>query len=230
MSIKSFFNHLAEKREAKRKYKALAAAIRADDLDGVRAALAAGADASYLPGLKTEKIPMSLALKQNNAKIFEALLDTDAGMTAAFIWYPEFRVLRKDRNNFETQVYFTPSYLYAAIEEGKEEIAIILAGHKGVDVEKSGDVFGAGGNRWADRDKYKDLVKSPLALAREKGQTSVAKAIEERLKPIMTLRAQREAEDLAAQAAAKRAEAEKLLKEADLLQPKRLPQKPGFKL
>lgn len=226
MSIKSFFNGLAEKREQRRRYNALASAIRADDLEGVRAALANGGDAAYLPGSNVKKIPMSIALKQNNPKIFEALLDTDHGMTAAFLWYSDVRTIGKGGNNLEDRIYFMPSYLYTAIEEGKEEIALLLARHKGVDVEKSGDVFKMGGSRWA----YKDLVKSPLALAREKGMTGVASVIEERLKPVMALRAEREAADLMEQAQKKRAEAEKLLREADLLAPKPPPPKQGFKL
>lgn len=230
MSMKSFFNRLAEKREQRRKYKTLAAAIRADDLDGVRAALAAGADAAYLPGSNPSKIPMSLALKQNNPEIFKTLLDTDHGMTAAFIWYSDFRTIRKSANNIEDRVYFTPSYLYTAIEEGKEEIALALARHKGVDVERSGDVFGMGGSRWGDDEKYKGLVKSPLALAQEKGLTEVAAAIEERLKPLLALRAERQAADLTEQAEKKRAEAERLLKEADLLSPRTTPPKQRFNL
>ena len=201
MSIKSFFNGLAIKREEKRKYLALIAAIKAEDIDGVRKALADGGNAAYLPGSSHKKIPMNIALQQGNAAIFEELLNTEHGTSAAYTWYTDFRVLKRAQD-FNNTVYFTPSYLYSAIEQGKEDIALILARKKGVDFERSGDIFMGGGDsyRWETRKKYMYLVKSPIDLAREKGMVKVVEAIEERLKPLLAIRAEAEAVELAKKA------------------------------
>jgi hypothetical protein len=228
MSIKSFFNGLAEKREEKRKYKALAAAIRANDVAGVKQALANGADAGYFPG-NTRKLPLSLAIQTGNGEIAELLLKGDRGMSTVFLWYYDFRCLNKT-NDIEKQVYFLPSFLYAAIEQKKEDVALALVRYPMVDVENSGELMTTRARNLPRTSPCYDQLKKPLDFARAQGLTRVAEAIEEKLKPIIARRAEQEAADLAAKAGAKRAEAEKLLREADLLQPKPPQQKPGFSL
>ncbi len=227
MSIRSFFNKLAEKREEKRKYKALAATIRAEDLDGVKAALAKGADAGYFPG-NTKKMPLPLALKQGNTEIFETLLNTDKGKMSLMIWHYDFRRLTRS-NDPEKQVYFLPSLLYAAIEQKREGIALALVKLPLVDVELPGELTKPGLPRLPPDAPEYQLLKTPAAFAREQGLPRVAEAIEERLKPMLAARAQEQADELSEQAAQKRIEAEKLLREADALSPKK-PPKPGLNL
>jgi hypothetical protein len=228
MSIRSFFNKLAEKREEKRKYKVLAAAIRANDHDGVKAALDAGADAGYFPGGK-KNMPLHLALRQGNTEIFETLLNTDKGKMSAFFWHYDFRRFNKT-HEVEKQIYFLPSLLYAAIEEKREDMALLLVKTPLVDLEHSGELMKAGGSLLPNAPEYNQLIK-PADFARQQGLARVADAIAEKLKPVLAERAQAEADKLSAQAEQKRAEAEKLLREAEALQPaKPAGPKPGFKL
>ncbi|TAL37711.1 MAG: hypothetical protein EPN97_04760 [Alphaproteobacteria bacterium] len=227
MGIKSFFNNLAEKREAKRKYNTLAAAIKAGDIEGVRKSLADGADAGYFPG-NTKKMPLALALHAGNAEVFETLLKTNGGMSTVMIWHYEFRNLNKTRD-INRQIYFLPSYLYAAIECKQEEIALKLVNYPMIDVEESGELMSTGAKHLDKSSPHYAGLKKPLDFAREQGLTRVAEAIEEKLKPLLAKRAAKQAEDLLAQAAQKQAEAEILQREAGIIQPP--PQKPpGFKL
>lgn len=183
MSIKSFFNDLAEKREEKRKYKALAAAINARDIDGVNAALKSGANAGHLSGTKYDQMPMTLALKSGMPEIVEALLNTKEGLATTRDWFIERRILAQDKDSPKETVYFTPTYLYSAIDAGQEKIALLFAKHKWVDPDYSGNIYGGRGDHWLQREEFPDLVKSPVVLAREKGMTAVADALQERMSP-----------------------------------------------
>ncbi|MBI1214624.1 MAG: hypothetical protein GC185_02260 [Alphaproteobacteria bacterium] len=218
MNIKSIFNKIAQKREARKKYNALARAIKSRDLGGVKAALDAGADPGYMPGSSHKKKPLCQALKAGDARIFEALLNTEEGGMTAHFWHTDFRRLNNPADPGK-QAYFLPSYLYAAIEEDKPAIAILLAKHALIDVERPGEILQPGSLRnLPPEDGLYALVKKPLALAREKGMEDVAQAIEDRLKPLQARRAAKEAEELAAAAKQKREEAARLLREAEELE------------
>ena len=171
-------------------------------------------------------MPLALALKSGNTEIFKTLLNTEGGMSAVAIWHYEFRsILRGPENS----VFFLPSYLYAAIEMKREDMAIALVNHPFVDVESPGEFMSGGLSRQPSEAEL-SLIKKPFDLARAYGLPRLAEAIEQKLKPAMAKRASQQADDLSAQAAAKRAEAERLMKEADLLSPKPAAPKPGFNL
>ena len=227
MSLRSFFNGLAEKREAKNKYKALAAAIKAGDLPAVKDALAAGADADFFPG-KTKKMPLALAMEKGDTEIFNTLLNTNGGTSAVAIWNYDFRVLHIDRYTEHT-VYFLPSLLYAAIEMKREDIALSLVRHPFVEVETPGEFISNNRSKPPTGAECQG-VSNPLDFARAQGLNRLAEAIELKLKPVLAQRATKQAADLAAQAEEKRAEAERLMKEADMLAPKPPALKQGFTL
>lgn len=225
MSIRSFFNGLAEKREAKNKYKALAAAIKAGDLGAVKQALADGANAGFFPG-STKKMPLALAMKAGDTEIFKTLLNTDGGMSSVGFWHYDFRPLTRGTEN---SIYFLPSLLYGAIEMKREDIALAMINSPFVDVESPGEMM-CGGRTHRPTDAELNKVKKPLDLARMRGLNRLADAIEQKLKPVLAERASKQAVDLAAQAEEKRAEAEKLLREADMLAPRPQTPKQGFNL
>lgn len=227
MGIKSFFFNLAEKREAKRKYNTLAAAIKAGDIEGVRKSLADGADAGYFPG-DTKKMPLALALHAGNAEVFETLLKTNGGLSTVMIWHYDFRTLNKTRD-ISQQIHFLPSYLYAAIEMKREDIALTLVKCPLTNIEVSGELMTPGSPRLDKSSPHYSTLKTPLEFAREQCLTRVADAIEERLKPLLAERAAKQADELLAQAQQKRAEADALQEKAGIIQPPpRNP--PGFKL
>lgn len=214
MSIKTFFDSLAKKREKKHKYAQLATAIKTGDVAGVQTALAAGAETNYFPG-NTKKMPFALALQKGDVKIFEELLKNPDEAYALSFWHYDFRSLKSRPGEM---IYFTPSIFYAAIEMGREDIALLLVKHPFVHVERGGDVFRSDNLNMHDKN-LEYLVKTPLQLAQENGLTRIADAITERLKPALAQRAQAEAAELEAKAVQKRAEADQLAPKTAAHQP-----------
>jgi len=222
MSIKSVFNKIAEKRATAKAHKALMRAIRARDLEAVQKMLADDPDiVGYNAGVNTHrKKPLWQALETGDAEIFEAILKTQEGGMTSALWFADFRKFDAPPSDTDGQVYFLPSYLYVAIEQGKEDIALILVRAPVTDVNKSGDLLRAGGAGHLPREHaFYKLLTAPLDLAREKGMDAVVKMIEMRAEGLQGPRTpQDEAAALMAAARDKRAQAETLLKEADELE------------
>lgn len=215
MRMKEFFNNLAKKREEKRKYKQLAAAIKAGDLEGVRTALKDGADAGFFPG-DTKKLPLALALQQGDADIFKELMQTQGGQTTLVLWHYDFRDL-KLTTAMNDHLYFLPSFLYAAIEDRQQDIALLLLDSPLVRHDKSGDLMVRGAVRLDKFSAAYALMKTPLALARDMGLPKVVAVLEEKHNIVSNIQKNRDAEELEKIAAQKQAEAEALLREAAAL-------------
>ncbi|MEZ0224946.1 MAG: hypothetical protein ACAH83_10355 [Alphaproteobacteria bacterium] len=208
MGIKSFFNRLGEKRVAKAKSRRLADAIAVCDLEGVRAALADGADPR--PPVDYAQRPLSLAVKAGNLPIVEELIKTPAGAKALAEDFCD-TVSVGDLGEPAT---FARSFLYGAIRLGSDDIALMLAWHPAVNVEYPGtllpECFAYDEAIWAK-------LRPPAEIARRYGMPEVADAITERMEPVLAARERKRTEG-------QQAEADKVLK---LVTP---PSESGFSL
>ena len=222
MSITSFFNRLGEKRAAKAKSRRLADAIAVCDLEGVRAALANGADPR--PPVDYAQRPLSLAVKAGNLSIFEALINTPAGAQALGEDFCDTVGV----GELGEPATFARSFLYGAIRAGSDDIALMLARHPTVNVEYPGTLLP---ECFAYDEKIWAKLRPPAEIARRYGMPEVAAAIAQRLEPVLAERERRRATDIAAEAKQKRAEADALQAEADkVLKPVTPPSEGGFTL
>jgi len=101
-----------------------------------------------------------------------------------------------------------PSYLFYAIEQGKEDIAVLLASRPWIDPQFSGY------RTHSIKPGQERITATPLELAEKKGLTRVAEVLRERLKPLQVENDKETAENLSLRAADLRAQAEQLEREA----------------
>lgn len=217
MSLKSFFNKISQKREARAKYKALIKAVDAGDMAGVRRAIADGADPGYTPS-GGKKMALGHALRRDDGEIARELLKNPSAASSAAIFHYDFRRFNNTRDPSD-QLYFATSFLFSAIELGKKNVALAIAQSPYVDVESAGEIVGGGGRSGSVAEQRKKL-QAPLVLAREKGMPLVVKAIEARLQSVNARRAGSQITQLEEQAARKRAEAAELERQAEELRAK----------
>lgn len=221
MGIKSIFNRkpraerIAKLDEAS-KFLELLNAVQKSDLAYVQDALAAGADASYVIRTHTGSRPMEVAFEKNNVEIFKALLESKGGAKEAVHGFAT-NVIYFLKHATGSTTIFMPTALYAAISSDKPEIAALLAQHPAIDIEDAGRLSQTGKRQSQSWKEYRPRIKSVLEHAREKGMDELA--------GILTARMERESAEKAiareqlrqAQAAALRAQAAELLKQADAL-------------
>lgn len=204
-------------------YSALSLAINMGDLARVKEMVKDGVDITfYSPDTNFHNRVLVQAYRKGNPEIFKALLDSPQGAAQAGFWIGgQSQTLHKD---YYKEVYFSPYMVRTAIEEGKSEIALLLARREGVDIELGGGIHG---DYARGEEPYKHKIKPLLDLAREKGMIEVAEAIEERLKPLHEARRKKAAEEMAAKAANLREQAEKLQRDAEELHPSVRPAAPA---
>ena len=161
---------ISSKREKKEANKQLISAIKEQNISDVLNALKNDANPNQKGGFKRKKdhVPLSLALHGNDVGIFKALLKN--GAKADKEHYYE---LREDPSNKSN--YTVVSYLMAAIEQDKEDMALALVSTPGVDVKFSGRI-----RSFLSLESHDE--KQPLQMAREAGMERLTRALEKRLR------------------------------------------------
>lgn len=188
----------------------LRAAIRARDLPRVKMAIDNGGNVNAGQFKDRNNQPLTIALHAGDAGIFKELLDR--GAAAGIDASPDFRLVKEVNGDWAKAEYHAPSYLYEAINLGKEDIALVLANHPKVSPTFSGLVWPS-----AAAPKTKMLYefeKTPYELAKEKGMNRAAAALEERTLPLLAQRNAEHASGLNALADALAARAQELRQQA----------------